>query len=253
MTAPTALELLWGTQQRPKRGPKPSLSLDRIVTEAIALADREGLANLSMQRLAERLGCAKMALYRYVPGKAELTALMLDAAMGDAPDLVAATKDSSEEPWRAQLRAWCVTTFERCCEHSWVLGMLVTARPLGPNEIAWFEAGLAPLADTGLTGPERLDTLVLLSGQAHTLAHAALGGHTGDLEDTMAEQLTRTLASRADRYPHTLAAFSQPVPPESRNNALNFGIDRILDGLAALIATRRTGSTGPASATAADT
>ena len=71
MAAPTAFDLLWGTRQRPRRGPKPSLSLERIVTEAIALADAEGLANLSMQHLAERLGCAKMALYRYVPGKAE--------------------------------------------------------------------------------------------------------------------------------------------------------------------------------------
>ncbi len=245
MTAPTAIELLWGTAHRPKRGPKPSLSLERIVTEAIAFADSEGLVNLSMQRLAERLGCAKMALYRYVPGKAELTALMLDAAMGDAPDLVAATKDSAEPPWRAQLRAWCLTTYQRLCEHTWMLGILVTARPLGPNEIGWFEAGLAPLADSGLTGPERLDTLATLSGQAQTLAHAAaLGGSSDGLEDQMADQLTRTLAARADRYPHTLAAFSEPVAPEARDNALHFGIDRILDGLAALIAARKLDGAG---------
>ena len=75
MSAPTTLDLLWGTAQRPRRGPKPSLTLERIVAEAIEHADAEGLASLSMQRLAERLGCAKMALYRYVPGKAELEAL----------------------------------------------------------------------------------------------------------------------------------------------------------------------------------
>src|ERR1700729_1512024 len=86
MAPPTALDLLWGTRDRPRRGPRPSLSLDRIVAEAIALADEEGLANLSMQHLAERLGCAKMALYRYVPGKSELVALMVDAALGDPPE-----------------------------------------------------------------------------------------------------------------------------------------------------------------------
>src|SRR6201999_1132768 len=85
MAAPTTFELLWGDPQRPRRGPKPSLSLERIVAEAIALADADGLANLSMQHLAERLGCAKMALYRYVPGKAELVALMVDAGLGDPP------------------------------------------------------------------------------------------------------------------------------------------------------------------------
>jgi len=88
MAAPTALDLLWGTRDRPRRGPRPSLSLDRIVAEAISLADAEGLANLSMQHLAERLGCAKMALYRYVPGKSELVALMVDTALGDPPQLL---------------------------------------------------------------------------------------------------------------------------------------------------------------------
>jgi AcrR family transcriptional regulator len=236
MTGPTALELLWGTQQRPKRGPKPSLSLDRIVAEAIAFADSEGLGNLSMQRLAERLGCAKMALYRYVPGKAELIALMLDGAMGDAPDLVAATKNSTEEPWRAHLRAWTMTTFEWHRKHPWTLGIVVNSRPFGPNEIRWFEAALAPLAGTGLIGPERLDALALLSGHARMLAQASLGA--GDLETEMARQLTQTLATRAADFPHTLAAFSETGQPGTRDNALNFGIDRILDGLAALIATR---------------
>ncbi|MQY19790.1 TetR/AcrR family transcriptional regulator [Nocardia macrotermitis] len=236
MTGPTAIELLWGTQQRPKRGPKPSLSLDRIVTEAIALADSEGLDNLSMQRLAERLGCAKMALYRYVPGKAELTALMLDAAMSNPPDLVAATRDSAEPPWRAQLRAWCVTSYEMFCAHTWTLGLLISTRPYGPNELDWFEAGLAPLADSGMTAPERLDTLALLSGLAQTFARATLS--ESGVEDHMAAELTRVLADRADRYPHTVAAFGEPAPPAARNNALNFGIDRILDGLTTLIATR---------------
>ncbi|MBU3063093.1 TetR/AcrR family transcriptional regulator [Nocardia sp. NEAU-G5] len=242
MTGQTALELLWGAQQRPRRGPKPSLSLERIVTEAIALADSEGLDSLSMQRLAERLGCTKMALYRYVPGKAELIALMLDEAMGNAPDLVAVAKNSTEEPWRAQMRAWTVTTFEWQRAHPWTLDVTLRSRLFGPNEIGWMEAALAalaPLAERGLTGPERLDALVLFSGHARSLAQAAIGGNTGDVEDEMARQLTETLASRAADFPHTLAAFTEPGPPEARDNALRFGIDRILDGLAALIATRR--------------
>src|ERR1700759_2264183 len=85
MATPSALDLLWGTPARPRRGPKPSLTRERIVTAAIALADAEGLASLSMQHLAEQLGCAKMALYRYVPGKAELVALMIDEAIGEPP------------------------------------------------------------------------------------------------------------------------------------------------------------------------
>src|SRR5690606_31308242 len=60
MPAPTVVELLWGTGRPAKRGPKPSLSLEAIVGAAIELADAEGMAGVSMQRVAERLGYTKM-------------------------------------------------------------------------------------------------------------------------------------------------------------------------------------------------
>ncbi|MDT5111952.1 MAG: hypothetical protein QOE20_3842, partial [Mycobacterium sp.] len=67
---PRALELLW-------QGPSPSrraggLSRERIVAAAIELADADGLGALSMARLAERLGCGTMSLYRHVANKDEL-------------------------------------------------------------------------------------------------------------------------------------------------------------------------------------
>jgi AcrR family transcriptional regulator len=243
MSAPTTLDLLWGTAQRPKRGPKPSLTLERIVAEAIEHADAEGLASLSMQRLAERLGCAKMALYRYVPGKAELAALMLDAALGPAPDPAAATpgdKDDAgdDEPWRAQLRAWAMTMFERMLAHPWAHELAQGVRPVGPNEVGWMESALTTLADSGLTGAESLDTIALLAGHVRGLALQAAAAGDGNTEAGLGRQVSRALAAQAGRYPRTLAAFTESGPPGARDNALDFGIDRILDGLAVLIAAR---------------
>ena len=74
-----SLELLWRVRQPSSRGPKPKLDLDQIVSVAIELADEEGLAPLSMRKVAERLGVGTMSLYTYVPGKAELIDLMIDA------------------------------------------------------------------------------------------------------------------------------------------------------------------------------
>jgi AcrR family transcriptional regulator len=235
MSAPTALDLLWGTRAEPRRGPRPSLSLDRIVAEAIALADADGLANLSMQHLAERIGCAKMALYRYVPGKSELVALMVDAALGDPPD--APSTSPAEGSWRAVLRQWATTIAARYRQHPWSIEATVGARPTGPHEMAWIETALAALAGTGLTGPERLDAVALLNGHVRSMVQATPVGQP-DLESEMARQIGAALAAQPDRYPHVLAAFSESPPPGDRNNALDFGIDRILDGLAALIATR---------------
>jgi AcrR family transcriptional regulator len=242
MSAPTALDLLWGTGQRPRRGPRPSLSLQRIVTEAIELADAQGLANLSMQHLAERLGCAKMALYRYVPGKAELVALMVDASLGDPPQMTQTEQAEQpaapgEQQWRSVLRLWAKTIFGRYRAHPWVIEATAAVRPTGPREMAWLEIGLAALAGTGLTGPERLDAVVLLNGHVRNLAQVTSGGGE-NLEAGIASQVGAVLAANQDRYPQVLAAFSDPASPAGRNNALNFGIDRILDGLAALIATR---------------
>jgi len=241
MSAPTSLDLLWGTAQRPRRGPKPSLTLERIVAEAIEHADAEGLASLSMQRLAERLGCAKMALYRYVPGKAELTALMLDAALGPAPAPASAPapdQPGDAEPWRAQLRAWAMTMFERMLAHPWAHELAQGVRPLGPNEVGWMESALTTLAGSGLTGPEALDTIALLAGHVRSLALQAAAAGGDSLEAGLGRQVAQALVGQAGRYPRTVAAFAESGPPGARDNALDFGIDRILDGLGVLIAAR---------------
>jgi AcrR family transcriptional regulator len=227
MPAPTAVELLWGTQQRGRRGPKPALSLERIVAEAIALADAEGLANLSMQRLAERLGFTKMSLYRYVPGRAELTALMLDTALGTPPA-------GSANDWRTGLRLWSETIFERYSAHPWAIELTTGQRPIGPNELGWIEAALTSLTGTGLTGSERLDTIVLVNGHVRSLAQQLV---TTESAAVYTAQLAETLSAAGDDYPATQTAFAEERQSGS-DNALQFGIDRILDGLAVLIAQR---------------
>ncbi|MFE7724039.1 TetR/AcrR family transcriptional regulator [Nocardia rhizosphaerihabitans] len=234
---PTTFELLWGTAARPKRGPKPALTLDGIVAEAIALVDAEGLSALSMQRLAERLGFTKMSLYRYVPGKEQLTALMVDAAIGEPP-----RADGAKADWRSALRHWVEAIFERYRAHPWAIELTIGIRPIGPNEMSWTEAALTALDGTGLTGPERLDTIVLLNGHARSLAQQVESVGGGDSATRFAEQFAEMMTAAGDRFPAVSAAFAEEsaaVPPAAAPGAaFDFGIDRILDGLALLIAKR---------------
>src|SRR5712691_3973914 len=95
-----SLELLWGTRERPSRGPKPGLTLEKIVRAAIEVADAEGLAALSMRRVADQLGFTTMALYRHVPGKADLLDVMLDTVAGERTPL-----DDVAGGWRAKLES----------------------------------------------------------------------------------------------------------------------------------------------------
>ena len=93
------LELLWDTGRRPSRGPKPALSLDRIVEAAVQVADADGLEAVSMRRVATELGTGAMSLYRYVPGKGELLDLMLDRVQRPSEN----PADLGDGGWRAAL------------------------------------------------------------------------------------------------------------------------------------------------------
>src|SRR5665213_2276477 len=93
-----SIALLWGLAGTGRRGPKPRHSVEDVVEAAIALADAEGLAALSMRRVAGMLGLSPMSLYTYVPSKAELVDLMLDRIAGEAQ-----TPDAPVEGWRARL------------------------------------------------------------------------------------------------------------------------------------------------------
>src|SRR5690606_39472841 len=132
------MAVLWRRPDPPRRpGRRPTLSLERIAAAAIELADAEGLAGVSMARVAERLGVTSMALYRYVTSKDELLVLMADTAMAAPPDLAEVTGD-----WRERLEAWCRGQLALIAQHPWVVE-LTGLPPIGPNRVLWVEAGLA--------------------------------------------------------------------------------------------------------------
>ncbi|GAA2119866.1 TetR/AcrR family transcriptional regulator [Kitasatospora saccharophila] len=233
MTEPhPALRLLWEPPARPTRGPKPGLTLESIARAGIEIADAEGLAAVSMQRVAGLLGHTKMALYRYVPGKAELVALMIEHTAGDPPP-------PSGAPWRERLTEWTHRMAAVLTAHPWLLDALAAPRATGPRELAWLESVVSALDGQGLTGAERMDAAVLLIGHARTIAAQHRQSATGSPEAELLHALVPLIRTHAARYPALAAALAEP--PGGRDNAFDFGLARILDGLAALI-DRRAGT-----------
>jgi AcrR family transcriptional regulator len=228
--------LLWGHRGRPSRGPKPALSIERIAQAAIEIADAEGPAAVSMQRIAGDLGFTKMSLYRYVPGKAELTALMVDTAIGEPPDL-----DGVSDGWRPKLQAWARHMWEMYQRHPWLLGAIVGNRVMGPNELGWMESAIAALHGTGLDGGEQLDAILVVNGHVRNVAQQTVttaGTSMQHPEQAMAATLTRLLHQHGDRYPALTAAITSAASHSSQDQGLDFGLHRILDGLALFIADR---------------
>ncbi|WP_245204380.1 TetR/AcrR family transcriptional regulator C-terminal domain-containing protein [Kitasatospora sp. RG8] len=224
--------LLWGPHPKPTRGPKPTLTLERIARAGIEIADAEGLGAVSMQRVAGLLDYTKMSLYRYVPGKAELVALMVEEAVG------APSQTPGEPDWRSQLRDWAYQLTKAFGTHPWLLDATVGPRMTGPRELAWLERVVAALDGNGLTGPERMDAAVLLAGHVRGIAEQArAAGPAGDPEAQLLAVLGGLVREHAERFP---ALASAMAAPDGRDQALEFGLERILDGLDALI-TRRQG------------
>lgn len=232
VNTPTA-DLLWGTRHSPSRGPKPAMSVERITDAAIAIADAEGIAAVSMQRIAADLGFTKMALYRYVPGKAELVALMIDTAVGEPPVL------DPSGGWRTGLTEWAAHLLHGSQRHPWLLGVTVGPRILGPCEVGWIENALVALDGTGLDGGERIDAVAVVAGHIRAIAQQSAGTDHPDAE--LSGPLAELMRDHGDRYPALTAALTESVEHGGQDNALDFGLHRILDGLGLLIAARTRG------------
>ncbi len=233
---PGSLRRLWD-RTAPAKEPRRSLSLDRIVNAAIEIADTEGLSALSMARLAERLGSAPMSLYRHISSKEELYDFMIDAAARESS--VAVTDD-----WRAGLAEWIADLMALYRRHPWILQLPVTKPPLDPGQLDWLERGLLIQQSTPLTEAEKVGVVVTLLEYAR--GHAAIAN---SLEGADAVGLPlpygQLLAQLVDdaRFPMLTAAisagaFEPPVDSEADlQEDFEFGLNLILDGVAALIRT----------------
>jgi AcrR family transcriptional regulator len=231
-TVDPVLERLWGEGPPSGRGPKPALTLERILTAAIDLATAEGLGEVSMRRVALQLGFTTMSLYRHVRSKDELADLMLDAAVGPPPDLQAVAGG-----WRARLERWARAEWAFLQKYPWALQLIAARASLGPNRMAWLEAALRALADTDLPGHDRLEVVRLVDRYVRGAAQDPTmpAGDAGAQQAWLAAQqrLLERLSNDA-RY-QTLARVLTSATSQHTPDDLGFGLQRLLDGVETLV------------------
>ena len=239
---PGSVAAAWGLRERPHKGPKPALSLHRIVDAAVRVADTEGLDAVSMGRVAAELGAAPMSLYRHVSAKEELLTLMVDAAWGDSPE-----PGAPGEGWRAGLSRWAWSIRARAKQHPWVVRIPLNSLPIMPREVAWFEQALACMRDTGLTEARKASVTMLLAGYVRNLATTEADIEAAILASGLspAEWMAsypRMLGKLTDpqRFPalSTFIAAGVFEADDGPDDEFIFGLDRILDGIETLIQPR---------------
>jgi AcrR family transcriptional regulator len=190
-------------QRAPGRGSRPRrepISQEAIVTAAIGLLDREGLAALSMRRLAEELGTGAASLYWHVGSKDGLLDLVLDEIIGEAK-----VPDPDPGRWQEQLKEVARGQRRISLRHPYIVRISIGRIPMGPNALRFSERVLGILRAGGL--PPRLAV------QGYLLLIATINGFTID-------------ETGVDDVPDP-AANVPPTDPDSRQQAANMARDYI--------------------------
>lgn len=236
------LALLWRDPALvPRHGPRQGLSVDAVVAAATDVADAEGLEAVTMRRVAKALGVVPMTLYTYVPGKAELLDLMLDAAYKSMPRL-----ETSGRPWRQRLAAIAEENKALFENHPWAATISTIRPPLGPGMMAKYEHELSALEGLGLDDVLMDASLTYLLGFVQAWARAAADAravrHDTAMDDSewwraSGPMLARVLDVTA--YPIAArvgsAAGAAHGSAYSPGHAYTFGLERVLAGLSQLI------------------
>ncbi len=196
-----------------------------MLHSAIALADKEGIAGVSMRKLAQELGVEAMSLYNHVANKNELLDGMVDAVAGE---IAVPAKDAD---WKAAIRTIAVSSYEALLRHPWAGSLWMRQMP-GPARLRHFDAVLGSLRDAGFSED--------LTFHAYHILQSFVLGYTlqvltyrtlalEDLEDTAASFIQQL---SADEYPHFADHVRQHMEPGVRDeSAFQLGLDLILDGL----------------------
>lgn len=247
---PRRLELLWGAGARSGRRTRPGLSLERVVTAAIEIADAEGLGQVSMARVAERLGFTTMSLYRHVDSKDDLLTLMEDVAVGQPP-----ADPGPAAGWRAGIEHWAREHLVLYRRHPWLLQIPISGPPLAPSSLAWFEQALRIMRPTGLDPGERVGVIMLVSNHIRVEAQlsqdleaarsgsATAAAATGDQPMSYGRMLAAVID--AERFPALLEVVESGVldgPEGYSEEDFAFGLGRVLDGVETLVRARAAGA-----------
>jgi AcrR family transcriptional regulator len=244
---PSRLERLWRREEL-DRSPRLGLSLERVVQSGIELADGDGLAAVSMKRVAERLGFTTMSLYRYVASKDELLLLMHDTVWTPPPGL-----DVPSEGWRAGLERWTREQHAIMQQHPWLDEVRFIERAGTPSQIAWMDLGLRPLTHAPLSEYQKMAVLLLLSGYVSSQARLAGTAVEGARQGLFAQpnqateafgELLRTVVT-LERFPALYRAVEGGAfgPVDGPSYApFDLGLDLMLDGIDELMKRQASGS-----------
>jgi len=211
---------------------------ERILESAIAIADAEGIAAVSLRRIAVNLNVSTMSLYRGIANKDDLLVGMMDTLMG-----AEAWPATPPRGWRAQLEYIAYRQWRGYQSHPWLAQIVSLTRPqLAPNAMRHTEWTLRAIDGYGLDATTRLYIVLTLFGHVRGAATGLESEQqaerdTGiDIDEWMRVHDTRFApVIQSGRFPHLAKLDNNADVDFDLGTLFEFGLTRLLDGFAALI------------------
>jgi AcrR family transcriptional regulator len=217
------------TQTDPRRAP---LTRERVLAAAIDLADRDGIASLSMRKLAQELGVEAMSLYHHVANKDAILDGLIDLVFGEI-DLPVGEAD-----WKAAMRRRAISAREVLRRHPWATGLMESRSTPGPATLRHHDAVLGILRNAGFPLELAAHAYSLLDSYIYGFALQETSLPFNTPEETAEVAQAMMAEFPADAYPHLTEIAVEHVlqPGYSYASEYLFGLDLILDGLERLAA-----------------
>jgi AcrR family transcriptional regulator len=229
--------VLWSDERDAAASRRSPLDRARIVRAALRVADAEGLAAVTMRRVASDLRTGAMSLYRHVPGKEALVSFMIDEALGeDAPP----AKPSGN--WRDDLRELASHMWDFIQRHPWYPDAVMERPPITPHGVAGFEYALSILDGTGLALNEQAVIVVTVTNTVLAAArNAAAEARTRSRFQVTDDEVVSSLAAflgeimQSGAYPRFRDVLTSADRLDPKDE-MRVSVELILDGAAARIA-----------------
>jgi AcrR family transcriptional regulator len=225
----------------PARQPRAPLNRERVLRAAVAFADENGIAALSMRKLGETLGVEAMSLYNHVASKGDLLDGMIDVVFSEIG------LPSGADGWKPAMRQRAVSAREVLSRHRWAIGLMESRTSPGPATLRHHDAVIGCLRQAGFPVALAAHAFSVLDSYIYgfALQEASLPFHTGQETAELAGMIMARFTP--GEYPHLTELTVKHVlqPGYDHANEYEFGLTLILNGLETA---RDTAQPAPASA-----
>ena len=211
----------------PSAEPRSRVTRERVLRAAIDLADRGGVAALSMRKLGLELRVEAMSLYNHVANKSDILDGMIDLVFGEIG------LPLREADWKTAMRQRAISAREVLARHPWAIGLMESRSTPGPATLRHHDAVIGCLREAGFSIALAAHAYSVLDSYIYgfALQQANLPFATSEEAVELAERILQQFP--VDAYPHLTEMAVQHVlqPGYDHADEFEFGLDLILDGL----------------------